>query len=79
MEITVTFRIEPEEFGRALNSIPPELRKEFMDAAITAYPTMVGEFIKQSGFKMPDANAVNLFDPLGIGKFWASCVPGNKS
>ena len=73
-----TVEIEPEEFGQFIAAFPPEVRQQFIDSAIKAYPMMMGEFMKTSGFKMPDANDFNPLDPFGLLKLWGSITPTKK-
>lgn len=69
MEITTTFKIEPEEFGRFLASVPPEVREQFINAAIRAYPQMVGEFMKGAGITPAVlAPQFDPYDPFGFVK-----------
>lgn len=72
-----TVEIEPEDFAKFISAFPPEVRQQFIDSAIKAYPMMMGELMKTSGFKMPDANAFNPMDPFGVGKLWLGML-GNK-
>ncbi len=64
-----TFKIDPEEFGRMISAFPAEVRQQFIDSAIKAYPMMVAEMMKNSAFKFPQQpNDFNPFDPFGIMK-----------
>lgn len=73
-----TIEVEPEEFGQFVAGFPPEVRQQFIDSAIKAYPMMVGEFMKTSGFKMPGAPEFNPLDPFGLFKLWGSMTPGQN-
>jgi hypothetical protein len=68
MEFTV--KIEPEDIGRMmgamLSSCPPDVRQQFIDAAITAGPKMYAEFLKSSGVTLPIPTQIDFKDP-----FWA--------
>lgn len=65
-----TIEIEPEEFGKMISSFPPEVRQQFIDSAIKAYPMMYAEFMKSAGLTMPNATpTANPLDPFG---FWAT-------
>lgn len=64
-----TIEIEPEEFGKFIAGFPPEVRQQFIDSAIKAYPMMMGEMMKNSAFKFPQqADDFNPFDPFGLMK-----------
>ena len=64
-----TFKIDPEEFGRMISAFPAEVRQQFIDSAIKAYPMMVAEMMKNSAFKFPQQpDDFNPFDPFGIMK-----------
>ena len=64
-----TVEIEPEEFGKFIAGFPPEVRQQFIDSAIKAYPMMMGEMMKNSAFKFPQqADDFNPFDPFGLMK-----------
>ncbi|MFA7275746.1 MAG: hypothetical protein WC043_02965 [Pseudobdellovibrionaceae bacterium] len=65
---TGSFEMEPEEFGRFLAAIPPDVRQQFIDSAIKAYPVMLTEFMKTSGASLPalPAPVFNVFDPFGL-------------
>ncbi len=64
-----TFKIDPEEFGRMISAFPAEVRQQFIDSAIKAYPMMVAEMMKNSAFKFPQQPSdFNPFDPFGIMK-----------
>lgn len=67
-----TIEIDPEDFGKFLVSIPPEVRQQFIDSAIKAYPMMIGELMKSSGVTFPDAQTFNPADPFGVFKVWTN-------
>lgn len=73
-----TVEIEPEEFGQFIAGFPAEVRQQFIDSAIKAYPMMMSEMMKTSGFKMPDATSYNPMDPFGLFKLWGSMTPTKK-
>jgi hypothetical protein len=71
-----TFKIDPEEFGRMISAFPPEVRQQFIDSAIKAYPMMMAEMMKNSAFKFPQQqDDFNPFDPFGI---WKNIGKGYK-
>lgn len=64
-----TFKINPEEFGRMIAAFPPEVRQQFIDSAIKAYPMMMTEMMKNSAFPFPKTpDDFNPFDPFGLMK-----------
>ncbi len=64
-----TFKIDPEEFGRMISAFPPEVRQQFIDSAIKAYPMMMAEMMKNSAFQFPkQPSDFNPMDPFGIWK-----------
>lgn len=64
-----TFKIDPEEFGRMISAFPAEVRQQFIDSAIKAYPMMMSEMMKNSAFKFPQQpDDFNPFDPFGFMK-----------
>jgi hypothetical protein len=64
-----TFKIDPEEFGKMIAAFPPEVRQQFIDSAIKAYPMMMAEMMKNSGFQFPQHESdFNPFDPFGFMK-----------
>lgn len=64
-----TVEIEPEDFAKFISAFPPEVRQQFIDSAIKAYPMMMGEMMKNSAFKFPQQpDDFNPFDPFGVMK-----------
>jgi len=76
MEFTVTFKMEPEDFGRIIASVPADVRQQMIDAMINAYPQMWEGFMKSSGFlpqTSPSQNTlINPFFP------WMNFLPTTK-
>lgn len=69
-----TFKIEPEDFAKFISAFPPEVRQQFIDSAIKAYPMMMTEMMKSSGIKFPDAKTFNPMDPFGFTKIWTDML-----
>lgn len=64
-----TVDIEPEDFAKFISAFPADVRQQFIDSAIKAYPMMMSEMMKNSAFKFPQQpDDFNPFDPFGVMK-----------
>jgi hypothetical protein len=70
--VKFTIEIEPEEFGQFISAFPAEVRQQFIDSAIKAYPMMFTEMMKSSGIKIPTAAEFNPMDPFGFFKAFSA-------
>jgi hypothetical protein len=65
MKITGTFsgsvEIEPEEFGRLIASIPPEIRQEFYNRLIASGPDLMMQFMQAT---LPQKTGIAFPNPL---------------
>lgn len=82
--VTITTEIEPEEFGRMVASIPPEVRQQFIEASAKAagetYAKFFTEFMKQAAAQSSPSGAAefNPFDPFRMWQKFSAGNPGNK-